>query len=314
MQFKTCFKKTLICIFFFVIFSEKNLYSLENKIILKIDNEIITSLDIENEVRYLKALNPKINNLDKKKINLIGKNSLIREKIKKKEILKYIDQIKLEKKYLDQLIKNRYSVLNLETKEKFLQYLKNYQVDINVIEEKITIEALWNQIIYSKFSSKLKIDKESLRKEIKKTINKKTKSYLLSEIIFNISDKKNLDNKYKEIKNVILNDGFESAALAYSISNTSELGGKLGWINEDSLNQKIKKKLTNLNKEEITKPIFTNNGYLILKIKDIRLIKKNFDEEKQLNKLIQFKTNQQLNQYSNNYFNKIKKDTNINEF
>ena len=297
-------------LFFFI----GNSFSVENKIIIKINNEIITTIDINNEINYLKTLNPNIKSLNKDQIYNIGKNSLIREKIKKIEILKYMDDIKLEKDYLDSLIKSRYTKLNIKSKDQFLEYLSNNDVYFQTIENKLSIEAVWNELIISKFSSKLKINKKKLREQIKVNSNQKLKEYLLSEIIFDISNNKNLEDKYKEIENSVIEIGFENTALTYSISNTSDIGGKLGWIREDSLNKKIIQNLKNLKKGDITKPIFTPSGYIILKIEDIKLIKKNYDIEKELNNLIRLKTNQQLSQYSNNYFNRIKKDQKINEF
>lgn len=313
MLFKTYLIKKIFYISLLLILSENYLYSLESKIIVKVDNEIITNLDIENEIRYLKALNPKVKNMQNIKVNLIAKNSLIREKIKKNEILRYINQIKLDPLVTERLIRERYTKLNFTKKDDFLKYLINYQININTIENKIIIEALWNQLIYSKFFSKVKIDKISLKKQIDKFKNKENKSYLLSEIVFKISDKKNLKKRYEGIKKEILNNGFESAALINSISRSSELGGKLGWVDEDALSLLIKKNLSKVEKDNITKPIFTPNGYLILKVEDIKFVKKKIDKNKELNNLILYKTNQQLNQFSNNYFNKIKKNSIINE-
>ena len=306
MKFFTLF---LLLNFFFL----SDLYSIENKIILKIENEIITSLDIVNEISYLEALNPNIKNLKRNKLNEIAKNSLIRENIKKNEILKYIEEIKLDEKFLSKLIEDRYSRLNLTNKDEFLSYLKNYNVNIKLIEEKISLEALWNQLIYQKFSSKVKINREDLLKEIDADLSIGEKNFLLSEIVFKLENKKDLNKKYLEIKEEILKVGFETAALTYSISDSSNLGGKLGWIKESSLNKIIKNNLDKLDKNEITNPIFSPNGYIVLKIDDIKFTKKNYDKKKLLDNLIISRTNQQLNQYSNIYFNKIKKDTNINE-
>ena len=304
--------KLITFILLFKFFFLNNLYSIENKIILKIENEIISSLDIENEVTYLKALNPNIKNLKKDELFEVAKNSLIRENIKKIELLKYIEEIKLDEKFLGKLIKDRYSRLNLTNKAEFLNYLKNYNVNIKIIEEKISLEALWTQLIFQKFSQKVKINKENLIKEIKDDLNLGEKNFLLSEIIFTLEDKKDLNKKYSEIKNAILKVGFENAALTYSISDSSNLGGKLGWIKESSLNKTIQNNLAKLNKNEITNPIFSPNGYIVLKIDDIKFTKKNYDKKQVLDNLIKSRTNQQLNQFSNMYFNKIKKNTNIN--
>ena len=305
-------KLLLISILFFI--HVKNLDALENKIITKIENEIVTTIDIENEKNYLIALNPNIKNLKNDKLNLISKNSLIREIIKKNEILRYTDRIKLDEVFLNNLIQQRYVRLNLKNKEQFLLYLKKFDINIETIEKKISIEALWNQLIYQKFSKNIKIDKKKLLEEIKLKFAEDEKNFLLSEIVFNITNKDNLNEKYTKILKDINKENFESTAFIHSISDSSVVGGKLGWIKQNSLNKSINNELINLKKGEITKPIFTPNGYLVLKIDDIKYIKKKYDEKKELDELIKTKTNQQLNQQSIIYYNKIKINTKINEF
>ena len=307
-------KKNLIFWSLYLILSLSNVIALENKIILKVDNEIITSLDINREIKYLSTLNPSIKSLSKERLRSIGKNSLIKEKIKKKEILKYMKEINIDQKFLKELIRDRYEKLNFKTENDFLEYLKFNQVNIEEIENKFSIEAIWNQLIYSKFSSQLKINKKDLEKKIIERNNSTNKSYLLSEIFFNINNKSELEKKYNEIKQVIENESFESAAATYSRSDTSNVGGKLGWINENSLNKNIKINLAQLNKDSFTKPIFISSGYLILKINDIKIEKKKFDKNIELKKSINYETNQQLNKFSNIYFKKIKKEIIINEF
>ena len=313
MQYKIYLIKLFIFFNFYLLLADKS-FSFENKIVIKIDNEIITSIDIENEKNYLIALNPNIKNLDEKRLNEIAKNSLLREKIKEKEIFTYVENIKLKQDFLDQLIKQRYSRINLESKDDFINYLKNFNLKIKIIEKKISIEALWNQLIYQKFYKNVKIDKEQLRNEIRKKFENDEKNFLLSEIVFKVSNKNDLKNKYTEIINSVNKENFQSAALSYSISDSSNIGGELGWIKESSLNNTIKDQLKKLNKGDITNPIFTPNGYLILKIDDIKYTKKKYNENEELNDLIKLKTNEQLNQQSIIYFNKIKKNLRINEF
>ena len=313
MQYRTYLNSFInLTIIIFFIFTTSSL-SIENKIIVKVDNEIITNLDIEDEIRYLKALNPKIKELNKKRLELISKNSLIKEKVKKIEILKYTNDLELNKTFLEKLIRDRYSRLNLKSKKEFFNYLKNYDLDLDSIEKKISIEGLWNQLIYQKYFSKIKIDEKRLEKEVENFFNQKNKQYLLSEIVFNPSDKENLENKYSQIKNSILQDGFENTASTFSISESSKVGGKLGWISGNSLSESIIEKIRNLKKNQISELIFTPNGYIILKIDDIKFSETKFDKKKELNKLISIETNKQLNQYSNILFNKAKKNININE-
>ncbi len=305
--------KKIIIFFLLSIFITEKSFSLNNSIVLTIDDKIITKIDIQNEINYLKALNPNINELSKEKINSIGRNSLLREKIKELEIYKYIDDLSIDENYLNSLIKGRYEKLNFLNKDEFLAYLNNYNVNIKDIEKKLSIEATWNQLIYSKFSSNVKINKEKLREKIIKNNKKGTNSYLISEILFNVNNKNELDIKYNQIMQSIDNSGFENAALSFSISDTSSVGGKLGWINENSLNNEIRNKLSQLKISETTDPIFTPSGYLILKVNDKKIIKKKYDLDKQLSKAIKFETNRQLNQISNNYFKKIKNNYEINE-
>ena len=305
--------KKIIIFFLLSIFITEKSFSLNNSIVLTIDDKIITKIDIQNEINYLKALNPNINELSKEKINSIGRNSLLREKIKELEIYKYIDDLSIDENYLNSLIKGRYEKLNFLNKDEFLNYLNNYNVNIKDIEKKLSIEATWNQLIYSKFSSNVKINKEKLREKIIKNNNKGTNSYLISEILFNVNNINELDIKYNQIMQSIDNSGFENAALSFSISDTSSVGGKLGWINENSLNNEIRNKLSQLKISETTDPIFTPSGYLILKVNDKKIIKKKYDLDKQLSKAIKFETNRQLNQISNNYFKKIKNNYEINE-
>ncbi len=303
----------VLLIFIFSFFITNFVNAFENKIIIKIENEIITSVDLENEKKYLIALNPNIKNLEKNKLNIISKNSLIREKIKENEILKYVDAIKLNEDFLNELIRQRYSRLNLNNKNQFINYINNYNLDIDTIKKKISIEALWNQLIYQKFSRNVKIDQERLKEQIKIQFQKNEKNFLLSEIVFKIIKKENLKKKYNEILQSVNNDGFESTALSFSISDSSNVGGKLGWIKQSSLNKEINNKLENLDEGDISEPIFTPNGYLILKVDKIKFIEKKYNEDFELNELVKQKTNQQLNQQSIIYFNKVKKNTNINE-
>jgi len=303
--------KKIYLIIFFILSINAN--AVENKIVYKVNNEIITSLDIDNEIQYLKILNPKINDLDKKTILEIGKNSIIREKIKKIEIINNTKNLNIDKEYLNKLIESIYLRINLKSNQEFENYLLINNLNIQFINKKISIEALWNNLIFSKFSSKLKINKEDLKKEIMSNKNKVAKSYNLSEIIFDISTINELDNKYQLIKKDIEAKGFSNAALIHSISETSKIGGKLGWIDENAINKKIRKEIDLLNDGDYSKPITIPGGVLILKLNKTKETKIRFDLNKELEKMINIERNRQLNQFSKLYYNKIKKDIVIDE-
>jgi peptidyl-prolyl cis-trans isomerase SurA len=306
---KNKFLTFLTLIFFFF---NTSLNSQENKILVKIENQIITSLDVNNEYKYLVALNPSIKNSKKEDIIKLSKRSIIQEKIKKIEIEKNFNDPKLPKEYFEQILQNVYLRIGLTNLDDFKKYLINNNINYENVKNKLEIEALWNELILIKFSKKVKINEEKLRDRIKNN-NNFLKSYLLSEISFEVSNLKELDNKFQEISNAISDKGFDFAALKYSISPTSNLGGKLDWINENSLNKSIRSAINGLKINDFTKPISVPGGFLILQVNDIKNTKIKIDIEKEFKKLVNYEKNNQLNQYSKIYFNKVKKDLEISE-
>ena len=305
-------KKKLSFLLLILLILNSSVNSLENKIILKIENEIITSLDVINEYKYLVALNPTFKNSKKDDIIELSKKSILQEKIKKIEIDKNFNNPKIPQKFLDQILQNIYSKIGLNNLDEFKKYLVSNNTDLDTVKNKLEIEALWNELILIKFSSKVKINEKELRNRIKKNQNF-IKSYLLSEISFEVSNLKELDNKFQEISKVIINKGFDFAALKYSVSSTSNLGGKLDWINENSLNKNIRSAINNLKINDFTKPINVPGGFIILQINDIKNSEIKIDIEKEFKKLENYEKNNQLNQYSKIYFNKVKKDLEISE-
>ena len=299
---------TIFIVFFIFI---NNALGYENKILLRVNNEIITSVDILNEINYLSSLNKSFKTLQKEKIFQIAKNSIVREKIKKITLLKIFEEIKLDDKDLNRSLISNYSNLGINDKDQLNQYLKEFNLDIKKIEKKIIINALWNQVIYSRFSSNVKINISKLKKEILKD-NKQTE-FLLSEIVFDLDLNESLDKKFVLIEKSILQDGFENTALIYSISDTSTNGGNLGWIKESSINKKIKNEISKLEINEYTSPITIPGGFLILKLSETKKTDREIDLDKELEAIIRTKTNDQLNQFSNIFLNKIKKDIIISE-
>ena len=306
-------QKLVFLIISIISFFPVNVFSTENKILLKVDNEIITSVDVLNEINFINTVNKNTDKISKEELYKISLNSLIKEKIKKIEILRNYKSVEVEQTFMKELIASSYQKLGFKDLESFKIHLDNNSISFENFKNKIAIDSLWNEIIFFKFQKKIKIDKDNLRKQIIKKKDKEIKSYLLSEIVFNIDEKLSLENKYNQIKEDILEKGFDNTALIHSISNTSNSGGDLGWINENSLNTKLQKTISKLNIGEITEPIIIRGGFLILKLNDTKKIKNKINVEEELKKLIAKETNQQLNQFSNIYFNKVKKEIKINE-
>ena len=305
-------KKKISAILIILFISINSSLAYENKILFKVNNEIITSVDILNEINYLNSLNENLKNLKKEKIFKIAKNSLIREKVKEITLLKIFEEIKLNEEDYNRSIINNYSYLNINNIDEINQYLKKFNLTIKKIEKKISINALWNQIIYDRFSKNVKIDVKKLKKEILKD-NKQTE-FLLSELVFNLEINESLEKKFDLISKSILNDGFANSALAYSMADSSTNGGNLGWVKESSINKKIKNEIFKLKVNEYTPPITIPGGFLVLKLNEIKETEKEIDLDKELQTIIRVKTNDQLNQFSNIFLNKVKKDIVISEY
>ena len=283
---------------------------LENKILLKIDREIITTVDIANEIGYLQALNKNINNLDQNTLISIAKNNLIKDKIKQIELLKNLNKLEIKRDHLKFLIKNIYLKIGLANLEEFKIYLKNRGLKIEMVEEKILIDANWKQFIYVRYKNQIKIDKKKIVQEIK---NRKSKIYKLSEILFTLKGNDKLEIKYNLLNKSISEKGFENAALIYSVSDSSRKGGDLGWVNSKAISPKILKKLSLLDVNDHTDPIIVPGGFLILKIQDYKEEEIKYNIDKEIEKVVNGKVNEQLNVFSNLHINKLKKDIIVNE-
>ena len=278
-----------------------------------IDNEIITNYDIKKESEYLKILNPNLKQLNNNRILELAKDSLIKEIIKKKEITKFKD---LDKEYplVNEYLTNLFTKLNYNNEKDFIKDLsKKDTYTLNQIKEKIKIELMWNELIFKKYNKQVRINKINLIKKVDNLSNKVQKDYLLSEILFEKKKEDNLETLINQIQLSINEIGFGNTANIYSISESSKLGGKLGWVKENNLSEIILSKLKLIKTGQHTDVIKIGNNFLILKIEEIKTTEVKINKKQELDRLIRFETNKQLNQFSHLYFNKIKKNIKINE-
>jgi len=300
----------LIIIFFFIIKNNQLLALEEYKIILKVENDIITNVDLINEKKYLIALNNEILNLPEEKFLQIAKNSIVKEKIKKNEIKKHFKE-SYKYEFSEATLKNYSNRLGLDSIDELKKYFSKFNLNLNFVKAKIKNDEMWNRIIFDKYKNQVNVDvnelKNRLKKEIKNNQNIVTE-YNISEIQFNLNVGENLEQKYNQIINSINNNGFRVASNLHSISETSKFGGKIGWVNKTSMSSSISNKLEKLNIGEITKPINIRNLFLILKIEDKKESKIKIDFDKELKKLINLETNKQFNQFSLIYLNKIRQN------
>ena len=306
-------KKFLLLIFVFLLSNSILYASSAINISVTINDTIITNYDISKEQSYLIILNPSLSKLGKDKANKIAKNSLINEIIKEKELNKFFDFNK-DIPYLERVIKDLYIKLNLKNESQFVELLENKNTySLEQIRKKLKIELLWNELIFKKFNNQVKIDEIQLINKIDNEINQIQNEYLLSEIFFKKEKNEDLELKIKKIKSSINEVGFSNTANIYSISESANYGGKIGWISETNLSKIIATELKKIDVGKYTEVIQIGNNFIFLKLNQIRKKQRSIDKKAQLKEMKMFETNRQLAVFSNIYFNKVKINYSIDE-
>tara|TARA_B100000780_G_scaffold48358_1_gene30058 strand:- start:1089 stop:2021 length:933 start_codon:yes stop_codon:yes gene_type:complete len=306
--------KKRILVIILIIFMNLKVVALESAyIVYKIDGDIITNIDIKNEKKYLIALNQQLESLNEKQLLDISKQSIIKETIKKKEVLKYyvLDQTD---NYINTVVSDLVVRLKLDSLDELEEYLREYGLTINQIKQKIEIETFWNRLIYDKFINQLIIDEEAIKQKISERKETDTKKiYRLSEIVFEKDANIDVNQKFKKISESIEEIGFKNTANLYSIADSTKFGGDIGWIEANSLSGVISELLNKVNINDYIKPIPMGANFLILKIEDIKFEKVKIDEKKEFIKILNSEKNRQLDNYSKIYYNKIEINIKINE-
>ena len=307
-------KKTIFLILIFFLFTNFSYSKIDLKIIMKINNQIVTSYDIEKESNYLLALNPKLNEINKNDLLKLAKKSMVKEMIRKSEILKY-KEINLDNPRNENILRNIMLNLDFSNQQQFESYLNDFDISIDDLRKKIGIENEWKNLVYSKYSTSIKIDKENLINQIERLSKEEFSiEYNLSEIVFIKNQNISLKDQSKKILESIEINGFENTANLYSISDSSKVGGKIGWVKKNNLSLEINNELENLKVNSYSDPIKIDNNYLILKINDIKEITVKVDKQKELDKMVMIETSKQLDKFSNIFYNKIKLNSVISEF
>ena len=280
----------------------------------KINNQIITNIDVKDEKNYLLALNPRLKNLSNEEINRYALDSLINEKIKKIEIEKRFE-ILVNNEMINKIISDLYMGIGIANVEEFKSYLKNFDIDMDLVKNKISVEIAWNDYIFNNYNKAVLVDEDKIRKKIKKLSEKNlVENIFLSEIIFTVNEGENLNSKFNQIKNSINDIGFEETAKIYSVSESRKNGGKIGWVFKSQLSNKILNEIEKIDIGELTVPITTPGGFILLTINEKKNELIQIDENEQFEKAVKFEKNRQLTMYSTLQYKRAYNKTLINEF
>ena len=309
-------KILIITIFLLVFFQHANSSDKKIKILFKINEKIISNIDVFNEARYLKVLNKEFENLDSDKVLKIAQNSLIREIIKKDEIDKYY-VINYEAANVEKLLSQLFQKLGFNNKSDFENYILQNGLKLDQVKKKLVIESTWNRLIYDAFKDKLNINENKILNDLNNLIenNIYQKSFKISEIVFLEKDKASFEKKYKDIIKDIKNLGFKQAAIIHSVSSTSSIGGEIGWINKNQLSKKIFDEIKNLENGQFSNPINTAGGSIILQINEIKdVLMESVNKDEEFAKMISMEKNRQLTEYSIIHYKKIENSSYVKKF
>ena len=288
----------------FFIFQIQSLFAFENKIIVTVENEFISSYELKNKIRTLLVLSgQEINQENINNIKNISLNQLIDLKIKKKELKKY--NFQEDKKSLNEQL-SRISRNNIsDFKKRFINNNLNYELFLEELETEID----WQKLIYILYNKKVQISEEEIEQDMTKILSEKQEieEFRLSEIEILSADKNQIENDINLVKNEIKANGFESAVRKFSISQSSTNNGDIGWINKNALSKNILKKIRTLKIGEVSPAIKKANSVVFLKMVDKKKSQMKFsDLEKVKSDIINRKKNEILKLYSNSHFSKIK--------
>ncbi len=297
--------KIIFLVNILIILFISNLHAkIDNKVVITVEDEIITSYEIKNKI--LTSLFLSKQEINQTKINQLKKPSiefLIQEKLKIVELKKLdikADNLRINT-YLNSISSN--NIENL--KNSFKQNNLNY----DLFKKGIEIQYMWQEFIYLRYKDKINIDEEIINKELTNSLNnrKYLKEVKLSEIEVKINKNLDIERGIEEIKTLIAKNGFANTALTFSIAPSAVNKGELGWINSKSLSKKVFKIISKLNIGETSQPIIGQDSILFLKLEDTRETKSekvNLDEIKE--KIINQKKNELFNLYSNSHLSKLR--------
>ncbi|MBL6860879.1 MAG: peptidylprolyl isomerase [Candidatus Pelagibacter bacterium] len=300
-----------IKIFFFLVFflDFSELVGLENKIIIKVNNKIITSYELKNKILSTLFLsNEELNQENINKTKALVARSLIDLKLKENEVEKYKIEISENEVFLNLNSITNKNLENLKTK------FKNNNIDFEVYKNNLKTELSWRKLIFFLYNKKIELNESEIDLELKKILkdNKNNFEFELSELQISFKDQ-NDKNKIKDLINKEINEkGFENTVLKYSESLSKNSQGNLGWVNAKSLSKKIFDEIKDLQINETSDPIVTGNTLLFLKInakREVNLNNENYDVLKK--KIIESKKNQLFSMYSNSHLSKIRNQSKV---
>ncbi len=308
------FKKLIFFLFIATFSISESFSKIQDSIYVTVGNKAITHSDIINEIKIILILNGQTySESQKSTLEKAALKSVIKREIKKIELEKFED-LKFNPEDLDNELNKLADNLNIDLPTLKDAFIAN-EINFASIIEQMKTELLWNSLIFKLYKNRLTINKDEIQEQLESIdlakTNEITEEYLMSEIVIPPIDKDKIDEEVKKIKDKISIEGFSNVAINLSISESSEKGGDIGWINEKTISKDLKTKIQNTQKGEISEPIFLKEGILFFLVRDKRLITQADELEKTKNRLVQIEKAKILRMFSLSHYDSLKRSTAI---
>ena len=278
-----------------------------------VGDKAITKSDIVDEIKTILILN-NMSYSDEKRDQLqkMAIKSTLKRKVKEIAISTHALQYNYDD--VNNELNRLASKINVDV-DTLKNIFTSNGMDFEMIKDQVKTELLWNSLIFYLYGDRVSINLDEIEEQLKLNQNKKEfNEYLISEIVLKPVEKEKLESKIEEIKNKIKTEGFENVAINLSISQTAEMGGDLGWLNENSISKKFRTKIINTSVGNISEPILLNEGILIFMVRDKRKVKNEINLEELKNQLVNTEKSKILNMYSMSHYDKLRRSISIKFF
>jgi len=291
---------------------QKGYAEISDSLFMTIGNKAITKSDVVNEIKIILILNNQSYSEEKRDdLHNAAVNSIVQRTVKQIEVEKR-DFLEFNPRDYENELVRISSNMNVD-----IDIMKNIfasnNLDFSLIEEQVKTELLWNSLIFQLYKNRLTVNAEEIDEKLKLLQEEKNlKEYLVSEILLKPIEDQNFENKINDIMNKINTEGFENTAKNFSISASSTNGGDLGWIHEKSIAEKVKTHIVETGAGKISKPLILENGVLIFKIREVRIVDESISLEDRKNQIVNYEKQKILNIHSLSHYDQIKRSVSIN--
>jgi len=158
-------KKIFLLIFFVCFLTNSKAKQLTNNVVVSIDNSIITDLDINKEINFLKFINKDqaANNPELLKKEIV--NSLIDRKIKDIETNYY--KIEVSEKEIDINLYNYLERIKINN-EIINSFYNQNEIEKDYLKNIIKIDMKWSKLVRQLYESRLNVNLTEVNKELEK--------------------------------------------------------------------------------------------------------------------------------------------------